>query len=342
MGTLRELYLRWNKIKAINSSIFPRNVKILDLSNNMIEFLPSNTFQVMTFLEKLYLDNNFISNKLSFSLGRYQFISFANNQMKSFPFFQGETLTSDLNLSKNNMTSLSSIDFVKLGRLEVLNISYNRVNEIVLQYEVDKLFLTLSMLENLDMSHNLLTLDNLISMDINLLSSVSELYLGFNRIDRITSKMFKGLTKLKKLVLNGNPISVIEPESFYSLPVIEFVLIRSTESFILLSDNFIHDSFSKLKEIELTSVNMVYANLATIFKTIIPQKISGRSFKNIFFFKSINIIVGDFALNNTKSDCELTLEFLKRRIQLNLFHRSDYDFYIDQCHYLIKSIRTEV
>jgi Leucine-rich repeat (LRR) protein len=338
MGLLRELYLRRNKIRAINSSLFPRNIRLLDLSDNLIEFLPSNTFQEMNFLEQLCLDNNLISNKLLFSLGRYQLISLENNQMASFPFFEGETRATYLNLSTNKITSLKSIDFVKFSRLAVLNISNNKVNDIVLRYDTDKLFQALIMLEYLDISYNLLTLENLISMDLNCLSSVTELNLGFNRIDRITSQMFTSLTKLKLLILSGNPILVIETDSFNLLPVIEIISIDSNEIFVSLKDFFLHDSFDNLKKIEITSVNTVYANLATIFKTIVPQKVSGRSFNNIYFYKSINIIVGDFALNNTKADCELTLKFLKHKIQLNLFDDFGYEFYIEKCLSLIERV----
>lgn len=55
------------------------------------------------------------------------------------------------------------------------------------------------------------------------LSSVEEIYLDDNQIERLERRGFMNLNRLKTLILRGNRISTISDESFQNLPELDYL-----------------------------------------------------------------------------------------------------------------------
>lgn len=175
MSNLQSLDLSKNFLTAINDNIGKLSkLSELNFSNNYLSVLPA-TLEQNRFLEHLYLDNNkFGSLPASiYQLNFLQELSASNNQLQSLSTFDSRVL-SRINVSNNQLSSLPNLE--AQNALLELNASNNQLS----------VFPTALPFENLD------TLD-----------------LSSNNISQLPDDLTP-LTNLKKLNLQGNPISTGE------------------------------------------------------------------------------------------------------------------------------------
>lgn len=154
---LEELYLNGNVNNLINSQGFNltginnfKNLKILNLSYNKINIL-SNDFPIS--LEKLELTNNNISSISSIiRLINLKELLLNNNNITLDVKFEFNVGLRMLDLSKNNITSMEN-HFDKLkNSLEELNLSDNKIQELIDLnefYNLQVLILTNNKIKNL-------------------------------------------------------------------------------------------------------------------------------------------------------------------------------------------------
>ncbi|XP_014470842.1 PREDICTED: leucine-rich repeat-containing protein 15-like isoform X2 [Dinoponera quadriceps] len=221
---LEILFARENGFKDITAtekSPFPK-LKILDLSGNRMtdtkfkNLLPSslehiylndNSFSTLKSLSKgsnvttLILDNNrftmirdFSNNPNDIGLWLSAFhnlrhLSVAGNMISTiYSDFSGLNNLTYLNLSRNEISSLSSGAFQKLLQLETLDLSQNKIQEVIKM-----------------------------SSAIN----VTTLLLSCNKIQKVPANAFQQMPELRELSLKANLIEEVDVNSFAYLNYLE-------------------------------------------------------------------------------------------------------------------------
>ncbi|XP_077936785.1 leucine-rich repeat neuronal protein 1 isoform X2 [Gasterosteus aculeatus] len=120
---------------------------------------------------------------------------------------QSLTNLTELDLSQNHFTQVSSMGLSSLGRLVTLYLEENYIEE----------------LEDLSLRN---------------LSSLEELYINHNHISSIGPKAFTGLTNLLRLHLNSNRLVAIDSRWFEPLPYLEILMIGENPILGLEEKNF--------------------------------------------------------------------------------------------------------
>uniref|UniRef100_A0A672FNE1 Fibronectin leucine rich transmembrane protein 1b n=1 Tax=Salarias fasciatus TaxID=181472 RepID=A0A672FNE1_SALFA len=147
----------------------------------------------------LYLQSNRLSNAgLPQSLERsssIRVIYLYANQLDEFPIHLPPSLR-ELHLQDNNIRTLPRSALAKLPALERLHLDDNSISTVSIQ---ERAFSGTPRLRLLFLSRN-----HLSSIPAGLPSSLEELRLDDNRINTIPTHAFRGLSSLRRLVLDGN------------------------------------------------------------------------------------------------------------------------------------------
>lgn len=147
----------------------------------------------------LYLQSNRLTNAgLPPSLERsstIRVIYLYANQLDEFPIHLPPSLR-ELHLQDNNIRTLPRSALTKLPLLERLHLDDNSISTVSIQ---DRAFSGTPRLRLLFLSRN-----HLSSIPAGLPSSLEELRLDDNRINTIPTHAFRGLTSLRRLVMDGN------------------------------------------------------------------------------------------------------------------------------------------
>uniref|UniRef100_UPI003AAABB82 leucine-rich repeat neuronal protein 1 n=1 Tax=Centroberyx gerrardi TaxID=166262 RepID=UPI003AAABB82 len=129
----------------------------------------------------------------------------------------------ELDLSQNHFTQLSSMGLSSLSQLVTLYLEENQVEE----------------LEDFGLRN---------------LSSLEELYINHNHISSIQPRAFSGLTNLLRLHLNSNRLVSIDSRWFESLPSLEILMIGENPLLGLQDRNFV--PLSRLHSLVLAGVGL--------------------------------------------------------------------------------------
>ena len=170
------------------------SVVVLDLSYNQIRSVVVESFESFPVLKSLYLTNNKIltydvDQKMSFT-----YLDLSNNPLNF--------LKSSKNLFNENLKCLylSSVDYLK-------TISCNATIRIDIPFYLEELILHNNRLNVFPSIGGIFKETSLLSLD-----------LSFNKIRRINTNFFAGLTNLKHLNLSNNEIVVITPDVLDRIP----------------------------------------------------------------------------------------------------------------------------
>lgn len=247
LSNLSELILSNNMLTNIQSSMFInlKNLSILNLNNNNIFQVNLSNFSDLMILE---LQNNFLTEKSLFltNLDSLSDLHLSRNKFNNFFLDSGFKNLGEIDLEDNLIEKV----YLKLPKLEILNLKYNKIKSI----ETDKLKTTINILLDhnsmqifpnislqtrkkvyfLSLTNNLLkkidlnnfeNFENLIVLylSMNLIEKIEfpeifnlkEIYLDFNRLEVISVTIFKSLKNLELLDLSSNLIYKIEEKSFY-------------------------------------------------------------------------------------------------------------------------------
>ena len=210
---LQVLFMSNNKIDRINErsfqTVFEPKLKILDLSYNTISCIHDEGFNGLSSLSYLNLCNNQLGSS---SLRNSRNCSISNlikiNFLKNLPALE------NLQLCSNNLDYIyGGVDSFKYTTvLKILNLRQNQIKTL------NRMLCPISS-EN---KHSNIYLKNLIVLnlgsniifkiepnDLNCLSYLHELHLDSNKLDFLSTRMFKNLSKLRLLTINNNPGLII-------------------------------------------------------------------------------------------------------------------------------------
>lgn len=142
------------------------SLQILRLGRNTIEKLPADAFAGLTYLEILDLRENNLKN------------------IDPAVFRDGMAHLTYLYLNGNQLVHLPYAQLSPLKRMKVLDISYNRISELLYFQQEQELQ------------------GVRISLDV--------LQLAYNQIEKLSPNDFQHFLKVNHTYLNGNPLTVIE------------------------------------------------------------------------------------------------------------------------------------
>lgn len=204
------------------------NLKVLDLANNKIYRLAGNSFASLNKLQTLRLaDNRFVGASEQIEPNKSQSVdslafhglekslqdlSLKNTQLSFFP-----TAISRLhrlvflNLAQNQLTQIPSRSFESMQYLTAINLERNRLTHLE-----NGTFIGLeSSLSSLSLLGNHLT--SYPKRQLDKLSSLGRLDLGFNAIDVLPVDAFSGNPRLILIALDGNPLETLPESAFKPL-----------------------------------------------------------------------------------------------------------------------------
>ncbi|KAL1491727.1 hypothetical protein ABEB36_012282 [Hypothenemus hampei] len=190
------------------------NLKILDLSRNNIDSLPSGAFSSLGRLEKLYLQQNSLSTVADRAL-------------------EGLTGLHILKLSDNRLVNLPPELFGDTRDLHEMYLQNNSINVLA-----PGLFSELTQLLVLDLSHNELTAEWINAATFSGLVRLVVLDISFNRVVRLESNVFRDLYSLQILRLNDNFIEHIPEGTFAALYNLHTLIISNNKLTRIEKDTF--------------------------------------------------------------------------------------------------------
>lgn len=225
---LEVLNLTRNRLREVSSFRFSQNpsescgakLRLLDLSRNNIDKLPSSQFSALSRLQKLYLQGNGLTNLADRALEglvALTVLKLSDNNLVSLPpeLFADTKEIREMYLQNNSINVLAPGLFNELTQLLVLDLSHN---EITTDWINTATFAGLIRLVVLDISHNRITkLEQSVFRD---LYSLQILRLNDNFIDYIPENTFSALSNLHTLIISNNKITKIESDTFNGLYVL--------------------------------------------------------------------------------------------------------------------------
>ncbi|KAK1159172.1 hypothetical protein AOXY_G21781 [Acipenser oxyrinchus oxyrinchus] len=231
--------LSLNGTRISTPGLFP----VIESFANSLEVLHLNDLHVDTV-------GNIIKN-VCLSLPKLQILSLRGDNLSTLQdrLFECCSLVYHLDLSDNQLKSVSDFSFRGMDSLGVLYLSHNQL------VAVPNATQSISNLEYLDFSYNLI--DHLQSWDFNNLTRLKHLILVGNKISTITGSLFGSLFNLQELKLGINLIlSIPEPLSG-SLHKLEILELRSNKLSTIKKG-----TFQNLRS--LKSLNLVDNQIADI------------------------------------------------------------------------------
>lgn len=243
--SLEVLNLTRNRLREVSGFKFAAspsercgaNLRLLDLSRNNIDRLPSAQMSGLSRLQKLYLQGNglsYLADRALEGMVALHILKLSDNRLVSLPpelfadtreiremylqnnsinvlapgLFSELTQLLVLDLSHNELSAdwINAATFAGLVRLVVLDVSYNRIHKLE-----PSVFRDLYSLQILRLNDNFIEVlpDGVFAELYNL----HTLIISNNKLSRIDSEAFKGLSVLSLLSLDNNRISSMHPEA---------------------------------------------------------------------------------------------------------------------------------
>lgn len=204
LNSPRQLQLRFNNISCISEKDlqFCANVTDLDFSDNLVENVTIHTFR---------------------SMAKLKILKLSHNKLKAVPkAIRNISSLEILQISYNNITKITRLDFLNLKKLLKLAIYRNN-----LQVLENSAFQDLKSLRYLIMTSN-----KLLNINGNFwqgLGKLQYLQLASNKLSGICKGDFRYLVNLTRLELDDNQIQNIEIGSFDELIRLEFLNLQSNK-----------------------------------------------------------------------------------------------------------------
>ncbi|CAH0552815.1 unnamed protein product [Brassicogethes aeneus] len=201
------------------------NLKLLDLSKNNIDRLPSSQLSGLSRLQKLYLQGNGLSHladRALEGLGALNILKLSDNRLVNLPpeLFADTHDIREMYLQNNSINVLAPGLFSELTQLLVLDLSHN---ELTADWINTSTFAGLVRLVVLDISHNRINkLEQSVFRD---LYSLQILRLNDNFIEYIPGNIFSDLYNLHTLIISNNKLTKIEADTFNGLYVLSLLSI---------------------------------------------------------------------------------------------------------------------
>nr|AFC95889.1 toll-like receptor 22 [Siniperca chuatsi] len=236
--TVSTLQLRRNKLKFIHSNLFQLciNITELDLTDNQIQQIQDEAFR---FLQGLRI------------------LSLSRNKLPSVPAATRNLPTlAELDLSRNNITSLECHDFANLTKLRHLSLYLNSISALK-----GCIFKDLIRLEVLKLQTN--QIFKLNGAFKKYLTNLRQLHLNENKLTAINYGEFQGLKSLQNLSLHENQISELQNGCFIGLTSLTDIKLQSNN----IKINGINKCFNdliNLRRLDLRDNHIKYSDSSAL------------------------------------------------------------------------------
>lgn len=265
---LRDLYLQGNQLKNIYANWFlesTNSLRTLDLSDNIITYIESKTFSLLP-VNYIFLKNNSISridaeafdqlenlfeldlsyNKLKkiqpgwFHKSTIDYLDISNNQVTTIETNAFISLpVTHIFLQNNNIANINTQAFSNLQRLNLLNISGNRLQRLDLTWFVNSttklrdLFLDNNQIETIE-PHSLSQFPKLMVLNLtnNRIQLISENAFGSSSLVNILDVSKNNLTDIKfvftlkhltNLYMKDNGVMFLDKDAFTAAKNLKYV-----------------------------------------------------------------------------------------------------------------------
>lgn len=341
---ITKLVLSFNYISKIILIHFYQmiNLEILDLRNNLINFIEKATFRKCINLKNLYLQNNRIKEIYFniFGWNKLEIFDLRNNS-DNISIVTNESLdvliiSVSLDLSYNNMENLNvnlnwKIDLKSLiyyylnnNRIKELNLdnfinfkdlAWLNLNSNKISFIQNITFRDLVKLEKLELAENELTY--LEKETFENLFSLKYLNLSSNFIEYFDKNIFLNLKKLNTLDLCKNNIKLIQNGLFYGLLNLEYLNLAFNKALVILPNSL--TGLNSIKRI-IFSHDILLNNSNRICNKNSFQPNAGRILNDVIFYDSIFLIYVEDLI-----DCMLILKFIKYKLLVNMDKAESFD-----------------
>lgn len=235
-----------------------KRLVVLNLANNALTRIESNTFKSLNFLQVLDMRNNsigFVNERAFLPLNNLHTLNLSGNRLHIIgaALFNGLHVLNRLVLSNNLITMIDPRAFRNCSGLKELDLSSNQMNDVPVAVR------DLKMLKSLDLGENRISVLGNDSFEN--MSQLTGLRLMDNLISNITNGIFYPLHGLHVLNLAKNKIQSIERGSFDKNNEIEAIRLDKN----LLTDiNGIFSTLSSLLWLNLSENQLVWFDYAFI------------------------------------------------------------------------------
>nr|ANG08900.1 toll family protein LongTollB [Parasteatoda tepidariorum] len=231
-------------------------LQMLDLSHNRLKYLTDEVLSSLRRLRNISFSDNHISQMSPYALiglQRLQFIDLSNNKLSEFHphFFHHSTELREILLRNNSIAGFPSALFRSLSQLSHLDVSHNIIFD--LHFLLDS-FKNPNKLNVLNLSYN--RVRRIEGTPFQTLVNLHVLNLKDNYIEYIAEKALSHLISLTDLDLTNNKLRLIEAETFYGLLNLKQLLLTNNHMELIHSDaftNLTHLHSLSLKNNSLTS-----------------------------------------------------------------------------------------
>ncbi|XP_042217430.1 carboxypeptidase N subunit 2-like [Homarus americanus] len=203
----------------------PVDTRSLDLGMNRLKFLHKDSFNSLTELVELDLNDNqleLLPNSLFYDLENLRHLKLQKNRLLylTSDIFQDARSLRTIDLSFNVLEGLPEPVFKKLYNLYLLNLATNAITHLK-----EEIFFDLESLEDLDLSEN--KLQELPQLVFYKLKSLKLLKMNHNELTRLPYGVFSNLFNLKELYMHNNYIESLPTGVFRDLHNLTFLEITS-------------------------------------------------------------------------------------------------------------------
>ena len=248
-GSLSTLQLSDLGIEQLPANTFDEltTLCVLFLNNNRLSALPAGLFDDLCNLSSLWLGrNDFVDVEDIFltgsgrqqrcgpGLARLQSLDLHGNQLQRLRSDAFRSLPSvvELNLSENNLSVIDAGAFASLAELRTLYIDSNRLTAVS-----SAMFQGLTSLTTLDVDHN--RLSDISSGAFQHLAALRALRLKGNEIRSVSADAWAGLEQLTKLELSSNRLTAVNRSTFSGLCVLTKLDLADNEVSVARADAFV-------------------------------------------------------------------------------------------------------
>ena len=316
--TTNYLNLSQNEIQIIEENTFEisNNLLELDLSSNKISMIQNDSFKGLDQLKTLNLSNNQIKELIdTFALKNIKNLDLSNNLIDMIIFRENLQNLVNLNLSDNKLTYIERKMFGHLNQLKIINLSHNQIMRIQ-----NDSFEGLNKLKQLNLSYNKIE-DLNFSVDRNL----ETLNLSFNHLNKINNNFFNQLENLAILYLQNNNIEEVGIDTFKCLSnLIELNLSNNSMKKLNIS---IFNNLKNLKTLfidnnkiseiknDVKNNSLIYNLSELSLSNNLLEKIDNDSFENLINLSDLNL--SNNKINKIDNDSFKKLSNIKRLYLLN-------------------------
>lgn len=323
---VQNIDLSYNDLKSFQPTDFQHNSHLvfLNLEGNKLSYLEEKSFQYLPKLKALNLANNSITElngAIFHALFNLEDLHFQGNKISNVSndtFLFVDTIV-HLDLSQNAIRDLPQYMFSYLLDLQELKLQNNSLTHFDGQY----LFGQNTAVRKLDLSFNKITEFSNLN-----LTNLHELDLSWNNLTTLSVDYFKNLENLTHLVLDGNPVSMIDTAIFEKLKSLQSLSMSHMPNLSYLSKStFLGlEALEVLKLSDNPNLSFIHKQLFVPLSSVSIMDLSRNSITSLHnetMFRNSQLSSLNLAGNNLTCDCEIEWLILESQSNDSFIINSD-------------------